>query len=181
VLAPEPDVAARYAGLVLQYRQTTLGDVHSARLAIEPYAARLLAARADADIKAQLDAAVDAEQAGTSDEDRARAGHRLHELVVTLCGNRTIHLMWQLISGIIEAHTMATVPAHASDTTPPTDILKAALRAHRKLARLVAANDAAGAEEFWRRHLEATTPQFARVGPETVVDLFSGSEPPGAG
>jgi GntR family transcriptional repressor for pyruvate dehydrogenase complex len=176
VLAPEPNVAARYAGLILQYRQTSLGDVHSARLAIEPYAARLLAATADAEVKAQLDTAVAAEGEGASDEERARAGHHFHELVVTLCGNRTIHLMWQLISGIIEAHTMATVPADLSDSGASDSLLKAALRAHRKLARLVAANDEDGAEEFWRRHLEATTPQFARVRPETIVDLFNATD-----
>jgi DNA-binding FadR family transcriptional regulator len=176
VLAPDPDVAARYAGLILQYRQTSLGDVHAARLAIEPYAARLLAEKADAEVVRQLQAAVEAERDGATDEERARGGHRFHELVVTLCGNRTIHLMWQLISGIIEAHTLATVPTDSSETGAPQEMLDAAVRAHRKLARLVAANDEIQAEDFWRRHLEATSPQFAKVRPETIVDLFARSE-----
>src|ERR1700722_6591014 len=41
---PKPDVVARQAGLVLQTRGTTLSDVYEARLAMEPCAARLLAA-----------------------------------------------------------------------------------------------------------------------------------------
>src|ERR671938_440852 len=36
VSAPDPEVAARYAGLILEYRGATLGDVYRAAAVIEP-------------------------------------------------------------------------------------------------------------------------------------------------
>src|SRR3954452_19976117 len=49
VHAPDGDVAARYAGLVLQFRGATLEDVYDARKAIELPAVRRLAQHHDAD------------------------------------------------------------------------------------------------------------------------------------
>ena len=43
VLEPSPDAAARYAGLVLQHRGTTLLDVLDVRVMVEAPAARLVA------------------------------------------------------------------------------------------------------------------------------------------
>src|SRR5947208_1536000 len=42
---PTGDVAARHAGLLLQVRGTTLGDVYRARMIVEPPAAGMLAGR----------------------------------------------------------------------------------------------------------------------------------------
>ena len=47
VQEPSSDVAARYAGLVLQHRGTTLADVLEARVIVEAPAARMLASRRD--------------------------------------------------------------------------------------------------------------------------------------
>ena len=44
---PTSDVAARYAGLVLQYRGTTLADVLDARVIVEAPAAGIVAGRRD--------------------------------------------------------------------------------------------------------------------------------------
>src|SRR5215207_11088599 len=40
VSAPDSDVAARYAGLILEYRGATLGDIYRAAALIEPPCAR---------------------------------------------------------------------------------------------------------------------------------------------
>src|SRR5829696_8998228 len=45
VHAPNIDSAARYAGLVLEYRGTTLADVYEARNALEPPCVALLASQ----------------------------------------------------------------------------------------------------------------------------------------
>src|SRR4029450_11176652 len=45
VRRPEDDVVARYAGLLLQYRGTTVSDVFDARARLEAPAARMLASR----------------------------------------------------------------------------------------------------------------------------------------
>src|SRR5437879_5702352 len=62
VNAPDPEVAARYAGLILEYRNATLGDVYDASAVIEPQCARLVAAKhTAADVK-QLRAALEREK-----------------------------------------------------------------------------------------------------------------------
>src|SRR3954464_4046474 len=61
VHAPNGDVAARYAALVLQYRGTTLRDVYTARAVIEPASARTLAAKRTNQQLKVLRAALDAE------------------------------------------------------------------------------------------------------------------------
>src|ERR1051325_7943592 len=43
VSAPDADVAARFAGLILEYRGATLGDIYRAAAVIEPPCARPLA------------------------------------------------------------------------------------------------------------------------------------------
>jgi DNA-binding FadR family transcriptional regulator len=172
VLAPDPEVASRYAGLILQYRGTGLEDVQS-RLAIEPYAARMLADRADARVVEALEASLEAEQVG-SNEVRGLAGHQFHRVIVELAGNATLRLLWEMVSGIVEAHTMAYIADDATATaTVASDSIARGYRAHRNLVRLVAENAAEEAEQFWRLHLEATTGYFARVAPSTVVDLFA--------
>src|SRR6184192_3474453 len=45
VQVPKGEVAARHAGLLLQVRGTTLGDVYRARMIVEPPAAGMLAER----------------------------------------------------------------------------------------------------------------------------------------
>src|SRR5438105_15059508 len=59
VHVPNGDVAARYAGLVLQYRGATLADVLEARLIVEPPCAAQLAARRTAADLRRLRAAAD--------------------------------------------------------------------------------------------------------------------------
>ncbi|WP_245925861.1 hypothetical protein [Nocardia nova] len=45
VLEPDPMVAARHVGLLLQLQGTTIRDVYEARMVTEPVCARMLAER----------------------------------------------------------------------------------------------------------------------------------------
>src|SRR5207248_3210260 len=56
VRVPNDEAAARYAGLVLQHRGTTVADVCAVRSIIEPVCASMLAARHDAADIARLHA-----------------------------------------------------------------------------------------------------------------------------
>src|SRR4051794_12700682 len=67
VNAPDPEVAARYAGLILEYSNATLGDVHRASAVIEPPCARLVAAKHTAAGLDRLHAALEQEKAALND------------------------------------------------------------------------------------------------------------------
>src|SRR5215207_11183905 len=104
VRTPGPEIVARPAALLLELAGTTLSDVMTARLAIEPYAARLLAmngtqkahdelARLVADIPAQCEAG-----------EIARASALLHRRLVELSGNATLGIIAGMLYEITERH-----------------------------------------------------------------------------
>ena len=171
VNAPELATAARFAGLLLQQRQTTLRDVYHARLAIEPAAAGMLARTATKATVATLHALL-ADEASTLADPLAfaRSSTTFHLEMVRLAGNRTLAALIGMLHDIIEDHTAAL-------STPgprPFDLKVTQLghRAHAKLVRLVEAGDGDGAERFWAAHMEAAGALLLRdLGARTVVDL----------
>jgi DNA-binding FadR family transcriptional regulator len=174
VHVPNGDVAARYAGLVLQYRGATLADVLEARAVVEPPCAGLLASRRSAADLARLEAAVDAADAAIDDP---LAGIHLqqdfHALVVELAGNETAIVLVGMLRHIIDA---ATVSRIARDAGSPSE--RAAQhtghRSHRRLLEYVEARDAEGAERLWRKHIVETSAYLLSAPTaDTVVDLLT--------
>lgn len=178
VHAPNPDVAARYAGLVLQARGTTLGDVYLARVALEPPAARLLAENADANSIRALREALEEEAAAMGDAEAfGRETARFHELVVELAGNNPLTLFEHVLAEIIEVQQVtATVDLHGSQNRDPAAVRRSYRRSHqthRRLVELVEAGQPAEAEAWWRKHMQALEPFFASRAARRVIDLFA--------
>jgi DNA-binding FadR family transcriptional regulator len=175
VHAPSGDVAARYTGLLLQYRGVTLGDVHEARLVFEPPAARMIAELADADALTALAQALADEEATLDDPPAfAHSSAHFHEQVLELAGNQTIAVFAAMLESIVELHLEAVIK-HATDTgraSAPRE-RRTAHRAHARLVELVTKGEGEEAEAFWRSHLEGLR-DFLLAGsaPTTVVDLF---------
>jgi len=152
VHTPNGDVAARYAGLVLEYRGTTLADVYQARAMLEPPCVGLLASRhAEADL-ARLRAALLA--ADGDDQDAARAaGAEFHALVVELGGNQTVAVLAGMLRHIIDLTQDGQVFGEGMPPMPD-DSGPEATRAHRRILEAIESGDALAAEELWRRHLD---------------------------
>jgi DNA-binding FadR family transcriptional regulator len=172
---PKGDVAARYAGLVLQYRGATLADTYEARTVIEPYCAGLLASRrTKADLEALWQNVEEAEDALKEDPNRFIRKHTdFHALVVRLAGNETLQILDEMLHHILEiAHWSKT----ANDAGTPTGdrVNHKGARAHRRLVELIEAMDADGATELWRKHL-AEADRYLQEGPiaKTVLDLLT--------
>lgn len=174
VHTPSTEVAARYAGLLLQYRGTTLGDVYEARLIIEPAAAAMLAESGSKKAKAALRAVVDEEQERWEDPEAfAHLSARLHEQLMELAGNDTLAVFASMLAEIIDLHQESVVREGA--TRPASQQERSvAVRSHTKLVDLIEAGDAEAAERHWRAHMEATRKHFgvAGGGAKTLVDLF---------
>ena len=173
VHTPEGSVAARYAGLVLEHRGTTLKDVYDARTLIETPCAGLLARRRDENDLDRLRAAVSEAQA-LVDEPSAfiREHMRFHALVVELAGNQTLAVLNGMVRHIIDQANWSHVDLDAGS---PENIRanKRGLRAHELLVELVAAQDAPAAEELWLRHLQEAEDYLLKNGSmTTVLDLL---------
>jgi len=173
VQPPEGEVAARYAGLVLEHRGTTLQDVYDARTVIETPCAGLLARRrTDGDL-AQLRAAV-AEAERLMDDPPAfiRAHMEFHALLVRLAGNQTLAVLNGMVRHIIDLANWSHVDLDAG-TSENIRANRRGFRAHVKLVDLVAARQAEAAQELWRVHLEEAEHYLLRnESMTTVLDLL---------
>jgi DNA-binding FadR family transcriptional regulator len=174
VHTPEGTAAARYVGLVLEHRGTTLADVYEARAILEPACAELVASTASADDVEQLAAAIEEAEACAA-LDPATAVHEqtlFHGLVVGMTGNQTLTLLHGMMHHIIDQATQRRVRNHAE----PSDARAAqhtGSRAHRRFLRMVEAGDAPGARRVWEMHVRETTRYLlASPGADTVVELL---------
>ena len=169
VHAPNTSAVARYAGLFLQYRGTTLEDVQAARAIVEPPAARVLARRNQATDCDRLRSLIEEERLVEDDPERfAELSTRFHELVMELAGNDTLSLVVGMLHDIIERHAETVL----HEFLDPKNTRKA-IRSQEKLVRLIEEGDKDGAEAHWSRHVtNAGQAMLRRAGRKAVVDLF---------
>jgi GntR family transcriptional regulator, transcriptional repressor for pyruvate dehydrogenase complex len=177
VTAPEPSVAARYVGLLLQMEGATVSDVYEARTAIESACARLLAQRrtdvAIAELRglvADLSAAV---EAGADPMQWSALAYRFHRTLMRESQNKTLAVQGGVLQDIVATHVATTVVRKYDDAVTP-DRFRALVGTYAELVDLVEAGDAAGAEEHWRSHMEVSAKNLLDdVGSRTVVELFA--------
>ncbi|MFF0818123.1 FadR/GntR family transcriptional regulator [Rhodococcus sp. NPDC003318] len=181
VLEPDPKVAARHVGLLLQLQGATLQDVYEARLVTEPACARLLARRRSKkdveDLRAQVERFRKLGETGLeATPDRviwSRASYRFHEMIMHRCGNKTLAVQAAVLADIIDAHLAQVI---SSDVTEQefTRRCRRSLKSYTKLVDLVEARDADGAENHWRSHMENETQYlFSREQSVHSISLFT--------
>lgn len=174
VHVPKDSVAARYAGLVLEHRGTTLADVYETRAVLEPPCAEMLAASATAEDIKRLALAIDDAEA-CARVDPAMAVHKqtdFHGLLVELAGNQTLRVMHGMVQHIIDQATLTRVRRHV-EPSEAREAQHSGARAHRRFLELVEARDAAGARRVWETHVRETTKYLlADPGARTVLDLL---------
>jgi DNA-binding FadR family transcriptional regulator len=171
VQIPTSEVAARYAGLVLQHRGATLSDVFDARVIVEAPAAGLVAGRRD-----HVRCATELEQWLDQHPDLERPElaptwfSGFNRLLVTLTENETLILLTTMLETITDAATANYVKV------PHEDDERLARRAHRarlRLIALIAEGDEMAAEDLWRKYLAEQGRLLMGQHGETVVDVLS--------
>lgn len=175
VTSPDPRVAARAVGVLLQLRGVTLRDIHKARTMIEPMAARHIAESKN--VQAVLDML-------RARNDKARASVRdfrqfpydswaFHRGIVEGTRNQTLTVLWQTIADIIELQFASRFarPMGPSEAEDQITANKRSVRANDKLLKLLESADADGAERYWTTHLKALSDYVLRADADAVVDL----------
>jgi GntR family transcriptional regulator, transcriptional repressor for pyruvate dehydrogenase complex len=172
VRQPDERITARNAALVLQFRNTTLADVHEARSVIEPAAARMVATARDRRAAAdELRGLIDA-QRDVIDDPAAfgKANAEFHERLVALAGNQTLEIVAEMLNEIVERAVTAV-----SQTTPANSSLavrRRGIRSQERLVELIAIGAAQEAEAHWHTHMEAVGKIILGQRAKRVVDLF---------
>jgi DNA-binding FadR family transcriptional regulator len=172
VQLPSAEVAARYAGLILEHRGTTISDVYEARIVVEPQAVGLVAQRRTASGLEALREAI-AEHETVADDPAAslRAHAAFHSLLIDLTGNATL----RVLMGIVEQIINSTVPPGSRpDTTSPARGSDGhlGLRAHHEVVDLIEARDHAAAETLWHDHLTDARDHLLQDDPAAPLNLF---------
>lgn len=167
VRVPGPEIVARPAGLLLELSAATLADVLTARVVIEPPAAKLLADHGTDEAHDELERIVSEMPQALAAGDPARASANLHRRMVELSGNVTLGM----IAGMLDAISMrnvseAMVGAHNAMPKEKADRL---LRSYRRLVDLVKARDGVEAEAHWRRHMENSAAELLTACKKTRV------------
>ncbi len=182
VMTPDVSVAARYVGLLLQLQGTTIDDVYEARMVAEPYCARLLARRRTKQDLVDLRACIEdlrrvVEAGPKAVPDPARWSdltYRFHQLIMERCGNTTLSVQGAVLQDIVATHLRLTVAQGFGEPEAPSRFQRM-VRSYEKFTRLVEDRDADGAEEHWRRHMEAAAKFLFRYDNRSkpVVELFA--------
>ena len=171
VMAPDGAVAARYTGLLLQYRGVALSDVYRARTAIEVSAVADLGT-APARTIAVLEKLVE-RGADLLDDAYGFARHdtAVHQAVVDLAGNETRSVLASMLLHIMDAHNEHFMSLHGEAHEKQADQL--AFKAHKKLVKLLQSGDAAAAQTFWRKHLNNVEKYMVGDSDTTLVEVLS--------
>src|ERR1700721_3098971 len=107
VRVPGPESVARPAGFLLEMAGTTLADVMTARMGIEPYAARLLAEDGTATVHRELRDLINEIPDAWETGKLAAASTGLHRRLVELSGNATLTVIAGMLHEIFEKHMTA--------------------------------------------------------------------------
>lgn len=173
VQVPDIDVAARHAGLLLQYRGALLSDVYEIRAVLEPAAARMAARRRTSADLARLQEALDRQRESADDPGGSFAADAdFHRLIVELSGSETLQVLAGMVTNIIREGDRAYAETH--DWQTEQELAKIALRAHTRLVELIRKRSGDEAENLWKRHLaESAKIVLGDRASATVVELLS--------
>ena len=167
VRVPGPEIVARPGALLLAISGTTLADVMTARIGIEPYAARLLADGGSDAAHEELRRLVNAIPRAAEADTVAHASAELHSRLVELSGNATLTMIAGMLHEISERHTSAAI-LKDQNAVPKTQYVKL-LRSYDRLAVLVSRRKGAEAEAHWRRHMENASAALLKGYEKTQV------------
>jgi DNA-binding FadR family transcriptional regulator len=137
------------ASMHFQHAQVTLGELLQARVAFEPFGARLAAGRRDDGALAPLVALM--EESATLDTSDSRSYHacsdRFHAAVASLSGNKVLDLVGAAIHKIYSARLPGPLtPAEGRDRV---------MQEHIEIGQAIVDGDAARAERLMRTHMAA--------------------------
>jgi len=172
---PDSTTVARAAGLALQTRGATIGDIYETRMIIEPPAARLAAERRPKDAAAVLRAHVQREFDLRNDATAVtQAIADFHRLLMEQCGSISLGIIAMALTGVFERHLHLAQRARPPVTEEAREKrLLFGFRSHGRLVDLIEKGDGPAAEAHWAQHMnEAGKVWLADLAPTTTVDVL---------
>lgn len=174
VSAPDPAVAANYAGLLLEHNRTEIADVLRAQAVLEVGAVGLLAEDGSRAAIARLEELLAEEEAALGNTEKfSSTAAVFHTALVEECGSQTMALLGSMLSRIIIQHGIAVASAQPADAQRTPSWQTRSHDVHRTVVERIKSRDGEGAARLWRAHCRANRQaMLAQVSTNTVLDLF---------
>jgi DNA-binding FadR family transcriptional regulator len=170
---PKPEVAARYAALVLQSQGALLSDIYDARMLLEGPVAEIVARRADADLGVLHTINKEADAASGDLVAVLELHHRFHNALLEMTGNMTLALLAKMVDLVLDEADFRHVTGRSSDTDESIASARAQ-RTHVQLVELIEAGEVEAADRLWRSHLnEAAKHVMAQSGAQTALEVMN--------
>ncbi|MFD4295205.1 FadR/GntR family transcriptional regulator [Rhodococcus sp. NPDC058505] len=159
VCVPGPEVVARPASMLLELSGATIADLFVAREAVEPDAARVLAAEGSEEDFDELARMVEEDLPASYASKTLVAGlSAFHLRVVQLSGNAPLAIIAGMLYELTRHDTGPAVLETDEDRELYAANLKLAVRSCRRLIRLLRSRDADAAFSHWRKHVVNARP-----------------------
>ncbi|WP_338010624.1 FCD domain-containing protein [Gordonia sp. KTR9] len=100
----------------------------------------------------------------------AKVDSRIHQAITDLSGTQTLSVVAGMILNVMDEHKSLHLSVHGDDHERDTDEL--ALRAYRRLLKLLTAGDVDGAVAHWRRFLRKIEPLVIADPDTTLVEVL---------
>ncbi|MEP2735894.1 MAG: FCD domain-containing protein [Erythrobacter sp.] len=153
VSRPHVSSVSRYASFVLQANNVGVPDLFEARLAIELFAVRQLARKGSKTKLKALRTEIDRVEGiglGDTTQEFFAAFNDAHRLLVELGGNETLHVVIQMLQGLMGQVSLKIIALHEETTEHEK---KKVIKSFRNLIDLIETGDGDAAAQHWRLHL----------------------------
>ena len=171
---PKPELAARYAALVLQSQGALLSDIFEARMIIEGPIVQIVAENAGPDEFARL-REINKEADDYPDQlvTALNHHHRFHNALLDMTGNMTITLLGKMIGLILDEADTRHVEGRQSDEEEAV-ASRRAQRTHVQIVVHLERGHVVAADKLWRAHLaEAARLILAHTDARTALDVMN--------
>ena len=168
--------ASLQAGYALQAAQTTIGDVYTARLALEPFVIRLLAIYHTPEILQRLKAEIDQLErlaAGKEHAEFMMGVARFHSAIVEAFGNQTLILITHMLQQIVARYQVQFIKQHQRTEVERKAFADQGIASFKRLLTLIEKGEPDKAAAHWTAHLEAANRAWLRHG-DIRIDMFDG-------
>ena len=168
VRRPSVEIAARYAGYVMQSRGVRLADVYASRMQFEPPVVRELAARHSREDVKVLRALIQAEDEGGYDP--IDAPERFRRTLAELSPNAANAVFLAVLGEI--AHQQGVLTRKRRTPADVQRFIEVGHQMRSELVDLIEAGDADAAEALWRDYIANTQRVLGRDLLQRTVDVL---------
>jgi GntR family transcriptional regulator, transcriptional repressor for pyruvate dehydrogenase complex len=167
VLEPTVARAAEYAADILAVAGTTIADVHTARMFLEPSIVGNLAKTGNVDVVQRLSDCADRVAALTAARDYKAAVvamSEFHELLIRYSGNQTLILLAGILRFVLAGEYPDIVISNLKDDATFHRRLEETVKSYRQLIELIEKGKPRETEAFWRAYMKNGREFLTRLG-----------------